>query len=406
MTFFNRFIAEHTMSRDVYVAGIGMIPFTKPGANEPYPKMAARATAAALDDAGISYSQVQQCYVGYVYGDSTAGQRALYKVGMTGVPVINVNNNCSTGSTALYLARQAVASGAAECVLALGFEQMNPGALGTIFKDRPSPFDHFDTIAEDLVGATEVPPALRYFGGAGLAHMKQYGTKLSTFAKIRAKASRHAANNPLAVFRNVVTEDEVMASPMVWEGVMTRLMACPPTSGAAAAIICSEQFAHQHGLNRQVKIAGQAMTTDFRATFESRDMREVAGVGMTKAAARQVYDQADIGPQDIDVIELHDCFAHNELLTYEALGLCAEGEAEKFVVDGDNTYGGKFVTNPSGGLLSKGHPLGATGIAQCVELVQQLRGTADARQVSNARLALQHNVGLGGACVVTLYERV
>ena len=166
------------MSRDVYVAGIGMIPFTKPGANEPYPKMAARATAAALGDAGISYSQVQQCYVGYVYGDSTAGQRALYKVGMTGVPVINVNNNCSTGSTALYLARQAVASGAAECVLALGFEQMNPGALGTIFKDRPSPFDHFDTIAEDLVGATEVPPALRYFGGAGLAHMKQYGTKL------------------------------------------------------------------------------------------------------------------------------------------------------------------------------------------------------------------------------------
>jgi len=251
-----------------------------------------------------------------------------------------------------------------------------------------------------------VPPALRYFGGAGLAHMKQYGTKLSTFAKIRAKASRHAANNPLAVFRNVVTEDEVMASPMVWEGVMTRLMACPPTSGAAAAIICSEQFAHQHGLNRQVKIAGQAMTTDFRATFESRDMREVAGVGMTKAAARQVYDQAGIGPQDIDVIELHDCFAHNELLTYEALGLCAEGDAEKFVVDGDNTYGGKFVTNPSGGLLSKGHPLGATGIAQCVELVQQLRGTADARQVSNARLALQHNVGLGGACVVTLYERV
>ena len=394
------------MSRDVFVAGVGMIPFTKPGANEPYPQMAAKATHAALADAGIGYEQVQQAYVGYVYGDSTAGQRAVYEVGMTGIPVVIVNNNCSTGSTALFLARQAVASGAAECVLALGFEHMSPGALGAVFKDRPSPFDRFDEATQELVGQSEIPLALRYFGGAGLAHMEQYGTQLSTFAKIRAKASRHAKNNPLALFRKVVSEEEVMNSPMLWPGVMTRLMACPPTCGSAAAIICSEAFAKAHDLDRRVRIRAQAMTTDRPVTFEARDMREVVGFSMARDAASQVYEAAGIGPEDVDVVELHDCFAQNELVSYEALGLCPVGGAEKFVVDGDNTYGGKVVTNPSGGLLSKGHPLGATGLAQCTELVQQLRGSADKRQVEGARLALQHNLGLGGACVVTLYERV
>ena len=173
------------MKQDVYVIGVGMVPFTKPGASEPYPQMAAKAVNAALADAGLDYAKLQQAYVGYVYGDSTAGQRALYEVGMTGIPVINVNNNCSTGSTALFLARQAVMSGAADCVLALGFEQMNPGALGTIFADRPSPFERFDEATEDLVGHSEIPLALRYFGGAGLAHMKEFGTPMNTFAKIR-----------------------------------------------------------------------------------------------------------------------------------------------------------------------------------------------------------------------------
>jgi acetyl-CoA acetyltransferase len=393
------------MSRDVYVTGVGMIPFTKPGANEPYPQMAAKATRAALTDAGIGYELVQQAYVGYVYGDSTAGQRAVYEVGMTGIPIVNVNNNCSTGSTALFLARQAVASGAADCVLALGFEQMSPGALGAIFKDRPSPFERFDDATDALVDA-DLPLALRYFGGAGLAHMNEFGTRVETFAKIRAKASRHAANNPLALFRTVVTEEEVMASTAIWPGVMTRLMACPPTCGSAAAIVCSADFAQRHGLDRSVRIRAQAMTTDGAATFGAHDMREVVGFSMAQSAAQQVYAASGVGPQDLDVVELHDCFAQNELLSYEALGLCPRGGAEKFVCDGDNSYGGQVVTNPSGGLLSKGHPLGATGLAQCTELVQQLRGTAAKRQVEGARLALQHNLGLGGACVVTLYERV
>ncbi|EHP42743.1 lipid-transfer protein [Cupriavidus basilensis OR16] len=393
------------MTSSVIVAGAGMIPFTKPGASEPYPQMAAKAVRAALADAGVEYASVQQAYAGYVYGDSTAGQRGLYEVGMTGIPVVNVNNNCSTGSTALYLARQAVASGMADCVLAFGFEQMMPGALGSVFNDRPSPFERFDALAAELTDV-ELPLALRYFGGAGLAHMREFGTKLETFAKIRAKASRHAANNPLALFRNVVTEAEVMAAPMLWPGVMTRLMACPPTCGAAAAILVSEAFAKKHGLDTTVRIRAQAMTTDTPDSFGTRDMRDVVGFGMTRSAARQVYEAAGVGPEDIGVVELHDCFAHNELISYEALGLCPIGGAEKFVVDGDNTYGGKVVTNPSGGLLSKGHPLGATGLAQCTELVGQLRGRAGGRQVDGARLALQHNLGLGGACVVTLYERV
>lgn len=389
----------------VLVTGVGMTPFAKPGAHAPYPDMVAQAVRAALADAGLAYTDLQQAYVGYVYGDSTAGQRALYGVGMTGIPVFNVNNNCATGSTALFLARQAVASGAADCVLALGFEHMNPGALGNVFTDRPSPFDPFDAATADLVGRDDIPLALRYFGGAGLAHMQQYGTRLETFAAIRAKASRHATHNPLALLRKELSTDDVMAAPMLWAGVMTRLMACPPTCGAAAAVLCSERFARQHGLNGSVRIRAQAMTTDTAATFEARDMREVVGFSMARSAAQQVYEQAGVGPQDLDVVELHDCFAHNELLSYEALGLCGLGEAERFVTDGDNTYGGAVVTNPSGGLLSKGHPLGATGLAQCTELVQQLRGQAGARQVPNARLALQHNLGLGGACVVTLYEQ-
>ena len=394
------------MTREVFVAGIGIIPFTKPGASAPYHVMGAQAIRSALQDAHLDYDKLQQVYAGYVYGDSCSGQRAAYEVGMSGVPVVNVNNNCSTGSTALFLARQAVESGVVDCALAVGFEQMQPGAIGSVFTDRPTPFDRFGEEADALLQVEGVPLALRYFGGAGLAHMQQYGTKLSTFAKIRAKASRHAANNPLALFKKVVSEQEVLDSPTLWPGVMTRLMACPPTCGAAAAILCGAQFAERHGLNRSVRIRAQAMTTDFASTFEAHDMRQVVGVDMTREAAREVYRQAGVGPEDIQVVELHDCFAHNELLTYEGLDLCPEGGAEKFVVDGDNTYGGRFVTNPSGGLLSKGHPLGATGLAQCAELVEQLRGTAGKRQVEGARLALQHNLGLGGACVVTLYESV
>jgi len=323
---------------------------------------------------------------------------------MTGIPIVNVNNNCSTGSTALFLARQAVESGAVECALAVGFEQMNPGAIAPIFTDRVSPFEDFDAVCDELVDV-ELPLALRYFGGAGLAHMQKYGTTFADFAKVRAKASRHAANNPLSVFRHVMTEEDVLASPTIWAGVMTKPMACPPTCGAAAAILVSRDFARRHGLDPQVGIASQAMTTDTPITLEAKDMIHLVGSDMARRAATAVYEAAGVGPEDIRVAELHDCFAHNEVITYEGLGFCGEGGAAKFIADGDNTYGGRVVTNPSGGLLSKGHPLGATGLAQCYELTHQLRGTAGVRQVEGVRHALQHNLGLGGACVVTLYEK-
>ncbi|MHC2148622.1 lipid-transfer protein [Pseudomonas alkylphenolica] len=394
------------MRQKVVIAGVGMIPFVKPGQSETYAVMGEQAVRLALADAGVGYESVQQAYASFVFGDSTCGQRVLYNVGMTGIPVINVNNNCASGSTALFLANQAIASGMVDIVLAFGFEQMIPGAIGSAFPDRPSPLELFlDQCDEAIPGASEIPAALRIFGSAGVEHMKRFGTPLETFAKIRAKASRHAANNPKAVFRKVITTEEVMADQVVWPEVMTRLMACPPTCGAAAVVLCSEAYALKHGLDRSVSIAGQALTTDGAETFKSGDMRDVAGYSMSRAAARQAYEMAGIGAEDVHVVELHDCFAQNELLTYESLGLCPEGGAQKFVDDGDNTYGGQYVVNPSGGLLSKGHPIGATGLAQCTELVLQLRGRAEQRQVEGARIALQHNIGIGGACVVTLYRK-
>ena len=386
------------------VAGVGMIPFGKPGKSPHYDEMGPEAIRIALEDAGISFDQIEQAYAGFVYGDSCSGQKVIYKAGMSGIPIINVNNNCSTGSTALFLARQAIESGAADCVLAVGFEEMTPGALGMVFQDRPSPFVDFDNLTDELVDV-DLPLALRYFGGAGKKHMELYGTTLEDFARVRAKASVHASRNPLSVFRDVLTPEDVLQAPVLWPGVMTRSMACPPTCGAAAAILVSPAFAKRHGLNPAVRIAAQEMATDKPNSFTERDMRYVAGCDMTKRAANAVYEKAGVGPEDIQVVELHDCFAHNEVITYEGLGLCGPGGAQKFIADGDNTYGGKFVTNPSGGLLSKGHPLGATGLAQCYELSHQLRGTAEERQVDDVRFALQHNIGLGGACVVTLYEK-
>jgi acetyl-CoA acetyltransferase len=394
------------VSNEVRVAGVGMIPFTKPGASEPYHVMGEKAAVAAFTDAGLPYEAAQQVYVGYVYGDSTAGQTAVYRLGLSGVPIINVNNNCATGSSALFLARQAVESGAVDCALALGFEEMRPGALGTVFPDRPHPMSRFSQEMSDLQGydPQAAPGAAQMFGGAGAEYARRHGTRPETFAKIASKARAHAQHNPYALFKQQLSVDEVLASPHIF-GPLTRFQCCPPTCGAAAAIVCSPAFARRHGLKADVAIRAQAMSTDRPSTFDDRSMIKLIGADMTKAAAQAVFAAAGIGPEDVDVVELHDCFTANELLTYESLGLVSEGGAEQFIWDGDNTYGGKVVTNPSGGLLSKGHPLGATGLAQCAELVWQLRGQAGNRQVEGVEHALQHNLGLGGACVVTLYGR-
>lgn len=392
------------MSNDVFVIGVGLGPFATPSRSEPYTTIARVACRNALNDADINYDEVEQAYAGYVFGDSTCGQRVLYDVGMTGIPIINVNNNCATGSSALFLARQAIASGAADCVFAVGFEQMTPGAIGQVYTDRPFAMERFMDHITEWQGASDAPIAAQLFGGAGREHIEQYGTKPETFAKISVKARAHAAHNPLAVFRTPLTLEEVMDSPSVFDP-LTRYQCCPPTCGAAAAVLCSEAFLKRHGKQRAVKLTAQAMTTDRQETFDDHSAMKLVGLGMTKRAADAAYEAAGIGPEDVDVIELHDCFTANELITYEGLGLTAPGTAERMIDDGDNTYGGRYVVNPSGGLLSKGHPLGATGLAQCAELVWQLRGEAGPRQVEGARIALQHNLGLGGACVVGIYEQ-
>ncbi|MED5389660.1 MAG: lipid-transfer protein [Pseudomonadota bacterium] len=392
------------MKRKVNVIGVGMTKFAKPGASDEYHIMAKAAGLAALKDAGIEYRDIEQAFCGYVYGDSTCGQRAVYELGMSGIPVVNVSNNCSTGSSALFLARQAIEGGLAECVIALGFEKMERGALGSKFDDRENPMSRHLQVMMDAQGFSQAPPAAQLFGGAGREYRWQYGTKRETFGKIAEKARQHANNNPYALFNQVLSLEEIMASDEVFDP-LTRFQCCPPTCGAGAAILCSDEFAKKHGISNPVYIAAQAMTTDFSSSFDEQSMIKMVGYDMTQAAADRVYEEAGIGPQDVNVVELHDCFTANELLTYEGLRLCEEGRAEQFIWDGDNTYGGKYVTNPSGGLLSKGHPLGATGLAQCTELVWQLRGEADKRQVEGARVALQHNLGLGGACVVTMYRR-
>ena len=393
------------MSNEVIVAGVGMIPFAKPGASESYTIMGEKAAVAAFKDAGLDYAAAQQVYAGYVYGDSTAGQAVVYRLGLSRVPIFNVNNNCATGSSALFLARQAVESGMVECALALGFEEMRPGALGTVFDDRPNPMERSFKEMVSLQGFDpKAPGAAQFFGGAGREYSEKYGTRRETFAKIASKARVHAQHNPYALFTEQLGVEDVLGSPQVF-GPLTRFQCCPPTCGAAAAILCSPAFARKHGISAGVAIKAQSMTTDGPSTFDDHSMIKLIGYDMAREAANTVYEQAGVGPSDIQVVELHDCFTANELLTYEALGLTPEGTAEKFIWDGDNTYGGKYVTNPSGGLLSKGHPLGATGLAQCAELVWQLRGEADKRQVDGVTHALQHNLGLGGACVVTLYGR-
>jgi sterol carrier protein 2 len=392
------------MSNRVNVIGVGMVKFGKPGKSDPYNVMAAGAARSALEDAGVEYGAIEQAYAGYVFGDSTCGQRAIYEVGLSGIPIFNVNNNCSTGSSAIMLGAQAIKSGVVDCVLVVGFEQMQKGALGSKWDDRTNPMDRHAGVMNDVQGFGQAPVTAQFFGGAAREYQWKYGAKRETFAKISSKARTHAANNPYALFNTPLSVEEVMASPEIFDP-LTRYQCCPPTCGAAAAVLCSEAFAKKNNISNPVYIAAQAMATDTPSTFESGSMIKAIGYDMSKSAAEQVYEQAGVGAEDVDVVELHDCFTANELLTYEAIGLCKEGGAEKFIWDGDNTYGGKYVTNPSGGLLSKGHPLGATGLAQCTELVWQLRGQADKRQLDNPRIALQHNLGLGGACVMTMYRR-
>lgn len=384
-----------------------MTKFIKPGLenSRDYPDLAKEAAQKALADAQIPYSVVEQACIGYVYGDSTCGQRSIYhSLGLTGIPIINVNNNCATGSTALFMARQLIQGGMADCVLALGFEKMEKGSIVTNSSNRTNPIDKHLEVLINKYGLSNKPLAPQMFACAGKEHMEKYGTTAEQFAKIGWKNHKHSVNNPNSQFQQEYSLEEVMTSRQVFD-YLTVLQCCPTSDGAAAAILASERFVRKNGLeSKAVEILAQEMVTDLPSSFNENSVMKMVGFDMSKEAARKCYEESGLKPSDIDVIELHDCFSVNELLTYEALGLCPEGQGGKLVDRGDNTYGGKWVINPSGGLISKGHPLGATGLAQCAELCWQLRGEAGKRQVPGAKVALQHNLGIGGAVVVTIYR--
>ncbi|HXQ22739.1 MAG TPA: beta-ketoacyl synthase N-terminal-like domain-containing protein [Candidatus Acidoferrales bacterium] len=378
----------------VFVVGVGMTKFER--CERDARELGQEAATAALKDAAIDYDKIEQGFCGYINGMSTLGQQTLYGIGMTGIPVYNVNNNCSTGSTALYMAYNAIRFGQNDAVLALGFEKMQKGPL-------ENQLPGLEKLKEETEKEKKPPIAARMFGDAGRDHMEKYGTKPTTFAKIAVKNHKHSVNNPRSQYQEACTLEEVLASRMIYDP-LTILQCCPTSDGAAAAVVVSEKYLKAHPHPGAIEIRGMAMTTDKVEDF-ARGRIGMIGMGMTERASRAVYEQSGLGPKDVQVIELHDCFSSNELITYEGLGLCKEGEGEKLVEDDATTYGGCWVVNPSGGLLSKGHPLGATGLAQCAELIWQLRGQAERRQVANVKAALQHNLGLGGACVVAMYTR-
>ncbi|KAK0651633.1 thiolase-like protein [Cercophora newfieldiana] len=388
-----------------YVLGVGMTKFIKPRGKVDYTELGFEAGIKAMLDAQISYDDVDQGIACYCYGDSTCGQRVFYQFGMTRIPIVNVNNNCSTGSTGLAMARNLISAGGADCILVVGFEKMMPGSLQSHFNDRESPLGTTYKMMAETRGVTNSPGAAQMFGNAGREYMEKYGAKPEDFGEIARINHAHSVNNPYSQFQDVYTLEQVMASPKIHEP-LTKLQCCPTSDGGAAAVLVSQEFldARPHLKDQAILIAGQCLATDGPSLF-SKSSIDLMGREMTKFAAQTAMAEAGVKPSDFSVCELHDCFSANEMILIDALGLSEPGKAHELVRSGGITYGGKVVINPSGGLISKGHPLGATGIAQCAELVWHLRGWANNRAVPHTKYALQHNLGLGGAAVVTVYRR-
>ncbi|OQU98058.1 hypothetical protein CLAIMM_03891 [Cladophialophora immunda] len=399
-------MGDHQVS-NAYVLGVGLTRFIKPRAQRTYPELGFEAGTKALLDAHVNYDEVNAGVACYCYGDSTSGQRTFYQFGMTGIPIYNVNNACATGSTGLQIARTLTRSGIADCVLVIGFETMKPGSIKSVWTDRPSPMGPSTQMMEQERGKHTSPRNAQLFGNAGIEYMEKYGATTSDFAEIARISHLHSAKNPYAQFRDIYTLEQVENSPMV-HYPLTRLQCSPTSDGSGAAVIVSERFLSQrpHLRSHAVLMAGQSLRTDSPSLY-SRSAIDLIGYDMTKSAVKAALAEAGVDSvKRIKVCEVHDCFSTNELILLEGLGFCDVGKAHLMVRNGDITYGGKGpVVNPSGGLISKGHPLGATGLAQCAELTWQLRGWANNRLVKNVDVALQHNLGLGGAVVVTLYKR-
>ncbi|KAK0704816.1 thiolase-like protein [Lasiosphaeris hirsuta] len=388
-----------------YVLGVGMTKFIKPRGKVDYTELGFEAGVKAMLDAQITYDDVEQGIACYCYGDSTCGQRVFYQFGMTGIPIYNVNNNCSTGSTGLAMARDLISHGGADCIMVLGFEKMMPGSLQSFFNDRENPTGTTGKMMAVTRGVTNAPGAAQLFGNAGREYMEKFGATADDFGEIARINHAHSVNNPYSQFQDVYTLDQVMASAKIHEP-LTKLQCCPTSDGGAAAVLVSQEFldARPRLKEQAVLIAGQCLATDSPSLF-SKSSIDLMGRAMTQQATKVAMGEAGVTPSDFSVCELHDCFSANEMIVIDALGLSEPGKAHEMVRNGDITYGGKIVINPSGGLISKGHPLGATGIAQCAELVWHLRGWANNRGVPHTKWALQHNLGLGGAVVVTVYRR-
>ncbi|OJJ53070.1 hypothetical protein ASPSYDRAFT_36631 [Aspergillus sydowii CBS 593.65] len=388
-----------------YVLGVGMTKFIKPRGKVDYNELGFEAGVKAMLDAKINYDEVDQGVACYVYGDSTCGQRVFYQFGLTQIPVYNVNNNCSTGSTGLAMARTLVSHGAADCVLVVGFEKMSPGSLQSVYNDRANPTGLFGMMMAETRGVTNAPGAAQMFGNAGREYSEKYGAKPEHFAEIARVNHEHSKRNPYSQFQDEYTLEQVLKSPMIHEP-LTKLQCCPTSDGAAAAVVVSQEFldARPQLKDQAVLIAGQQLATDNNTVYNKSSI-DLMGFGMSRGACRAAVAEAGVNVKDIKVCELHDCFSANEMITIDALELSEPGKAHEMVAKGDITYGGKMVINPSGGLISKGHPLGATGLAQCTELVWHLRGWANNRLVPGTDSCLQHNLGLGGAVVVTVYKR-
>ncbi|RVD89297.1 uncharacterized protein DFL_000312 [Arthrobotrys flagrans] len=397
--------------QNVYIIGVGMTKFIKPRGLVDYPEMGFEAGVKAMVDAGINYDDVEQGVACYVYGDSTCGQRVFYQFGMTQIPILNVNNNCSTGSSGLFMARQWLQHGAVNCALVVGFEKMQPGSLSSKFDDRTNPLDKTMWKMHETRGASpKAPGAAQLFGNAGREYMEKFGAKQEDFGEIARVNHAHSVNNPYSQFQDVYTLDQVMNSPKIHDP-LTKLQCCPTSDGAAAAVMVNETFmkAHPELVDRAILIAGQSLTTDSPDLFSDSSV-SLIGSEMTVKASQIAYKEAGVtDPKKAKIIEVHDCFSANEMIVIDALGLSDHGKAHEMVRRGDITYGGQCIVNPSGGLISKGHPLGATGIAQVAELVWHLRGWATNRLYNGdgkgVEFAIAQNLGLGGACVVSVLRR-
>ncbi len=376
---------------DVYILGVDMIKFGR-FPDRSVPNIGAEAALMALDDAGLTIEDMQALYCGNL-GQSSGmvGQRILQEIGQTGIPVVNCANACATGATAFREAWTAIKADLYDVVLAVGVEQMGKGLLGGTGAGKGIP-------KEGLLGSGTMPAV---FAEAGMEHARNYGTTFEQFAKISVKNHHHSTMNPKAMYQIETPLEEVMNAEMI-SYPNTKLMCSVNVDGSAAAVLVSEKKAKELGMDRAVKVRASVITSD---PYQERDLVMPDVNSCTRKAAKEAYEMAGVGPEDINLVELHDCFATAEMLHYENLGLCGDGEAGKMIDDGEVELGGKIPVNVSGGLLSKGHPLGATGIANIYEVSTHLRGEAGERQVEGAKLGLTHVIGLGSACGIHILEK-